>query len=355
MAKGSRTTIRSIATALNVSPGTVSRSLREYPGVHPEMRQRVRAMAESMGYIVRGEAAAARERKGDGRRLKIGVVVGDMIVVHAGAVDTTYVAYHFLSGLSQAANELDAVISVAFTNAATLDESADPQRELGIIGDVDGIVLIYPLPEPFVARLVKLTNVVSLEHAYPTLPVDVVGPAQAVDVMRAVERLQQLGHKRIAYTADDAARGNRLPQTLRFAGYLSALRRGGLEYRPEDAIGIPGPSVPRTELAAAVAARVRAGVTAVVCSTDRQAYLLCKELAAHKIHIPQQLSVIGIGGVTPIEGLPQLTMYRTPYETLGRAAITRLRERQQNPNAAPVFNEYPSAFIEGTSVAPPRD
>lgn len=353
MAKASRTTIRAIASALNVSPGTVSRSLREYPGVHPEMRQRVRAMAESMGYIVRGEGA--RQRRGDGHRLKIVVVVGDTIVLHAGAVDTTYVAYHFLSGLSQAANELDAVLSVAFVNASSLNESADPQRELGIIGDVDGIVLIYPLPERFVARLVKLTNVVSLEHAYPTLPVDVVGPAQAVDVMRAVERLQQLGHRRIAYTADDAARGNRLPQTLRFAGYLSALRRGGLEYRPEDAIGIPGPSVPQTELAAAVAARARKDVTAVVCSTDRQAYLLMKELAAHKVRVPQKLSIIGIGGVTPIEGLPQLTMYRTPYETLGRAAIARLRERQHHPGGSPVLKEYPSTFIEGTSVAPPRN
>jgi len=53
MPNGSRTTIRSIATALKISPGTVSRSLREYPGVRPEMRQRVRAMAESMGYTER--------------------------------------------------------------------------------------------------------------------------------------------------------------------------------------------------------------------------------------------------------------------------------------------------------------
>jgi hypothetical protein len=51
----------SIATALKISPGTVSRSLREYPGVHPEVRQRVRAMAESMGYTVRGEGARAIE------------------------------------------------------------------------------------------------------------------------------------------------------------------------------------------------------------------------------------------------------------------------------------------------------
>jgi LacI family transcriptional regulator len=354
MAERRRPTLRAIADALKISPGTVSRSLREYPGVHPEMRQRVRAMADSMGYIARGQQAN-RARAGDGKQAKIGVIVGDLVVLNEGAVDTSYVAYHFLAGLSQAASELDAVVSVAFLNAEALDESADPQREVGFLGDVDGIVLIYPLPERFVARLVKLTNVVSIEHAYPTLPVDVVGPAQAVDVMRAVERLQQLGHTRIGYTADDAARGNRLPQTLRFAGYLSALRRSGAEYRPEDALGIPGPSVPREQLAAAVAARARDGVTAVVCSTDRQAYLLLKELAAHKLQVPQQLSIIGIGGVTPIEGLGQLTMYRTPYEMLGRAAIARLRERRESPDATPVLKEYPGTFIEGTSVAAAPD
>jgi DNA-binding LacI/PurR family transcriptional regulator len=350
-----RPTLRAIANALKISPGTVSRSLREYPGVHPEMRQRVRAMAESMGYVARRENDGRdRASAGAGKRTKLGVVVGDLVVLKGGAVDTSYVAYHFLAGLSQAASELDAVLSVAFLNASTLDESADPQREIGFLRDVEGVVLIYPLPEPFVARLVKQTNVVSLEHAYPTLAVDVVSPAQAVDVMRAVERLHQLGHRRIGYTADDAARGNRLPQTLRFAGYLSALRRGGLEYRAQDVLGMPGPAVPRGELAAAVAGRVRDGVTAVVCSTDRQAYLLLKELSAYKIQVPQQLSIIGIGGVTPIEGLSQLTMYRTPYETLGLAAIRRLQERRQQPESSPVVTEYPGSFIEGTSIAPPR-
>jgi DNA-binding LacI/PurR family transcriptional regulator len=353
MSKRRRPTLRAIASALKISPGTVSRSLREYPGVHPEMRQRVRAMARSMGYVARGDHQG-RGQAGGGKRTKIGVVVGDLVVLREGAVDTSYVAYHFLAGLSQAASELDAVLSVAFLNASTLSESADPQREIGFLGDVDGIVLIYPLPEPFVARLVKQTNVVSLEHAYPTLPVDVVSPAQAVDVMRAVERLQQLRHKRIGYTADDAARGNRLPQTLRFAGFLSALRRGGLEYRAGDVLGMPGPAVPRAELAAAVAARVRDGVTAVVCSTDRQAYLLLKELSAHRINVPQQLSVIGIGGVTPIEGLSQLTMYRTPYEKLGLAAIRRLQERRRHPDTSPVLTEFPGSFIEGTSIAAPR-
>jgi DNA-binding LacI/PurR family transcriptional regulator len=353
MAKRRRTTIRAIAAALKVSPGTVSRSLREYPGVHPEMRQRVRAMATSMGYVGRENGAAGADHAGTGKRMRVGVVVGDICVLNEGAVDNSYVAYHFLTGISQAASEQDAVVSVAFINAKALDPSADPQKELSFLGGVDGVVLIYPLPEAFVGRLVKLTNVVSIEHAYPTLPVDVVGPAQAVDVMRAVERLHQLGHRRIGYTADDAARGNRLPQTLRFAGYLSALRRGGMEYRQEDVLGMPGPPVPRAELAAAVAGRVRDGMTGLVCSTDRQAYLLCKELSAHQIQVPQQLSIVGIGGVTPMEGMTQLTMYRTPYETLGAAAIARLQERRRRQDASPVLNEYPGTFIEGTSVSKP--
>src|SRR5215207_9258784 len=175
MARRRRPTLRAIADALNISAGTVSRSLREYPGVHPEMRERVRAMASSMGYVRRGDAEARESAAAAaGTRTKIGVVAGDLVVLNEGAVDTSYVAYHYLAGLSHAASELDAVLSVAFLNAGTMDPSADPQRELGFLRDVDGVVLIYPLPEAFVARLVKQTNVVSLEHAYPTLPVDVV-------------------------------------------------------------------------------------------------------------------------------------------------------------------------------------
>ena len=356
MARRRRTTLRAIANALNISTGTVSRSLREYPGVHPEMRKRVREMADSMGYVARGEGAGGAGAR-SGARTRIGVVVGDLVVLHEGAVDTSYVAYHFLAGLSRAASELDATISVAFLDANALGEASDPQREIGFLGDVDGVVLIYPLPEAFVARLVKATNVVSIEHAYPTLPVDVVGPAQAVDVMRAVDRLRQLGHTRIGYVADDAARGNRLPQALRYAGYLSALRRAGLPYRPEDVMsipGIPGRAVARDDLAAAVVARVKDGVTAVVTSTDRQAYFLVKELAAYKVDVPSQLSIIGIGGVTPFDGQRQLTMYRAPYEKLGLAAVARLQQRRGDTAASTVLQEFPGTFIEGTSIAPPR-
>jgi LacI family transcriptional regulator len=284
----------------------------------------------------------------------VGVVVGDLCVLHEGAVDSSYIAYHLLAGLSQAASELDALVSVAFVNAGTLAPDADPTREIPFLADVDGVILIYPLPDAFVGRLVRSSNVVSVEHAYPTLPVDVVGPAQSVDVMRAVERLHQLGHRRIAYTADDAARGNRLPQTQRFAGFLSGLRRLGIEYRSEDILGVPGlpgPSVSRADLAAAVADRVRAGVTAVICSTDRQAYFVWKELTDLGVRVPEDVSLVGIGGVTPISGMKQLTMYRTPYETLGLAAISRLQLRRREPATLPVFIEYPSAFVEGSSAA----
>jgi DNA-binding LacI/PurR family transcriptional regulator len=354
-----RPTIRDIASALNVSPGTVSRSLRESPGVHPEMRRRVRAMAESMGYVVRSSSggAGSRGRNAEaGSRTRVGVVVGDLCVLNEGAVDSSYIAYHLLAGLSQAAGELDAVVSVAFLNATTMDPAADPAQEIAFLGDIDGVVLIYPLPDPFVARLVKVANVISIEHAYPTLPVDVVSPAQSVDVMRAVERLHQLGHRRIGYVADDAARGNRLPQTQRFAGYLSGLRRAGMDFRGGDVLsvpGLPGDSVARPALAGAVANLARDGVTAFVCSTDRQAYFLWKELAALGIRVPDDVSIIGIGGVTPIQGMQQLTMYRTPYETLGLAAISRLQQRRQRPDSFPVFIEYPSTFVEGVSVAKP--
>lgn len=319
------------------------------------MRRRVREMAVSLGYIVRTDNAALRERAAIGQKTRIGVVVGDRVVLgDGGTVDTTYVAYHFLAGLSQAASDLDALMSIAFVNAATLDPSSDPEREIGFLGDVDGIVLIYPLPESFVGRLVQRTRVISIEHAYPSLPVDLVGPAHAVDVMRAVEQLHQLGHRRIGYTADEASRGYRFPQGLRFGGYITGLRRVGLDYLPQDVLGIPGPSMPRGELAAAVAKRIRAGMTAVVCSTDRQAYALRKELSESGVSVPGDLSIIGIGGVTPLEGLPQLTMYRTPYSQLGLAAIARLKERVQRPDASPVLSEYPGTFIEGTSIAAPR-
>lgn len=54
------TTQRKIADILDLSLGTISRALRDMPGIHPNTRARVMATAASMGYRPNLEAQSRR-------------------------------------------------------------------------------------------------------------------------------------------------------------------------------------------------------------------------------------------------------------------------------------------------------
>ena len=69
------TTIRQIAEQLGVNVSTVSRSLNDSPTSPDSTKQRVREIADQLGYRKDMRAASMRA----GKSLLIGVVVGDIV------------------------------------------------------------------------------------------------------------------------------------------------------------------------------------------------------------------------------------------------------------------------------------
>ncbi len=80
-----------IARQLNLAPGTVSRALRQQPGIKSETRERVLKLAQKLGYTVRlrGQAAA------DAEACYLGVLVQ--------SPESSWTHTRYLVGLSQAA------------------------------------------------------------------------------------------------------------------------------------------------------------------------------------------------------------------------------------------------------------
>jgi LacI family transcriptional regulator len=197
--------------------------------------------------------------------------------------------------------------------------------------------------------------VVSIEHVYPSASIDTVGPAHAMDAMSAVEHLHRLGHRRIGYVGDEDAQGHKLTTGLRHAGYVSGLNRCNIPYWPEDVINVFSPPVAKSELAACIAERVRNGVTAVITSIDRHGYLLWDRLPALGIRVPQDVSLVGIGGIYRARGLPQLTTWRCNFERIASAAIDALRSRCTEGRTSDLYQEMPSVFVRGESSTSPGE
>lgn len=341
----SSVTLRTIAKALDLSPGTVSRSLNGHPDIGPATRMKVLEAAKRMNYQLPSDRSIFASKKLRG----IGLLVGNRY----SECDRSFVGFHNLESIGRAAAARNIMTQVAFVDVwreqavESFDVHAYFSRNM-----IDGVVLLYPFPTALIEQINTMWPVVSVEHAYPGLPVDVIGPTQTLDVTHAVLHLAELGHQRIGYIADEAATGMQITQGQRFGGYLSGMHAAGLNCRHEDVVNMLGPAVSKTDLAQVICDKTRQGVTAWVCSIDRHAYLLWHQLPAMGIRVPEDVSLTGIGGVGAID-LPQLTTCRLPYDAISEAAIHRLAHRLVNRDSLATFTEFQSTFINGVSTAPP--
>jgi len=342
-----RRNLQEIAERLNISAGTVSRALSGRGEIAQATREKVAKIAAQLNYNppkrVKRPAAVAQ---------RFGVCVGNLCAT-GGLPDPSYVGLQYLVELERAASHLGVGLMVGF-----VDAMADGQRfdQVPVLqaGETNGLVLVYPFPEPIVQQLAARGPVVSLEHVYPSASLDTVGPAHSIDAMSAVQHLYDLGHRRIAYVCDDEAKGHRLTMGLRHAGYMSGLRRCGLTYHADDVVNVFPPIVDKAALPAWTAGRVRDGVTAVITSIDRHGYLLWDQLPPLGIRVPEDLSIVGIGGIHRAAGLPQLTTWRCNFDTISTVILDLLRSRLDQSRVADLSLEIPSVFVAGESAASPK-
>ncbi|MGC4032402.1 MAG: LacI family DNA-binding transcriptional regulator [Tepidisphaeraceae bacterium] len=338
-------TLKDIATALNLSSGTVSRVLNGRGDLAQETREKVFGLAAELNYLPRRKNMSPKPGV-----TRLALCIGNPCSATDGQLDPSYVGFHFLSAIQTAAAKAGIGVMVSFVDAA------DPDAEIESLPmfrreEAQGIILAYPFPERVVERLARIAPVVSLEHVYPGVSLDVVGPTHALDAMAAVDHLVRLGHREIAYIGDEGAQGHKLTQGLRHAGYVSGLERCGIPYRQSRVLNVHDKSVSKQDLPGAVGRWVRDGVTAVVCSIDRHAYLLWDTLPATGIRVPQDVSLVGIGGIHRVAGQPQLTTWRCDYAGLADAAIEALQSRFRQSGNADLYREIRSTFVPGHTVA----
>ncbi|EON75427.1 LacI family transcriptional regulator [Lunatimonas lonarensis] len=73
--KTGQSTIKDIAKALKVSPSTVSRALKDYPGISEETKAKVKQLAEALNYRPNAVALSLRKR----RSYTLGVIIPEVV------------------------------------------------------------------------------------------------------------------------------------------------------------------------------------------------------------------------------------------------------------------------------------
>jgi len=304
-----RVTLNDVAKQAEVSRALVSIVMRDAPGASAATRERVKAVAQRLGYR---PDVRARSLAGQKSRL-IGVMFG---------VGVGQFQFDLLDGLYAAAEQhrLSLILS-ALTTGRDERQAAESLQDFRF----DALIMLGPpTPKPLLAGKVPI---VVLGWQVEDPAVDVVRTSDEHGMAQAVDHLLGLGHHRIAHIDG----GTSAISTARRDGYAMAMQARGLgsEIRI-----IPGG---QSQLDGQRAARVLVEggdlPTAIAAYNDDTAVGAMGLLAQQGIDVPRRLSIVGwddseAAALSPV-GLTSVA--QQPAE-MSRLAVERIVARiEQRP------------------------
>jgi LacI family transcriptional regulator len=311
-------TLRHVAIAADVHPGTASRALNEATRslVRPETVERVTAAADALGYKPNLLARSFKTR----RTLSVGIVIPDINNPLFPPMVRGVEDYLFGSGYV----------------ALLANTGDDPDRQARIFADmvdrrVDGLVLATATRhDPSVDALgdegipIVLINRVVHDGAYSSVSVD-----DAAGIALVVTHLRALGHERIGHVAG--------PQSMstgfaRHQGFLASMAASGARADPDLVSFAATFSVAEGERCASALIARADRPTAIVAANDMLALGCYGALEASGFRCPEDVSVVGFNDMPFIDRLaPPLTTVHIPHYEVGAQAAALLLERLADP------------------------
>jgi DNA-binding LacI/PurR family transcriptional regulator len=338
-----------IADKLKLSVATVSRSLANHPSISVETRARVLQVAEELGYK-KSAGRNSRPTKSERKPITIGVLIG---LQPNSSPQATFPL--ILKGINERAAGEKVLVEVNYVDPNEFDPEAWGNTVVRQIrkGAWRGIILVYPYSPKVVEALARKTTVVSTMEDYDNLSIDSIDTSHQAGIVRMVERLVSLGHRRIGFvTWAYPFAGHWSAQ--RFAAYVNGVFTFGIEFRQEWVFNVHKAARAYTpsEIADEVARKIHEdGVTAWMCAADHQAYPLIADLRARGIRVPDDCSVTGFDGIDPPPTLKPVTSLKVPSEAIGFAALARLINRIKHPKVPKRKILVETEFVAGTTIA----
>ncbi|MFG0250323.1 MAG: LacI family DNA-binding transcriptional regulator, partial [Phycisphaeraceae bacterium JB051] len=333
---------------LNLSIGTVSRSLRDSPEIPPATRQRVQKLASELNYRLPGFNKRPRSE----RARSVGVLIQSDADV--SALPTT-MAHYTLPAISNAVREFHATMLVEYVCAQELDSFYQSGRKPPLLKQLErvaGLILLHHFPVEVVRWLSTRITCVTLANHYSGLPVDCISGDDAQGVHAIVGHLHQLGHRRIGFVCKpDHVRFSWLQSRL--FGYQQALREFGLPVEASWQINTTGQNLTDDQTFERLIELTSQDVTAWICANDNLGYRVVGALRQAGLRVPEDVSVAGFDHMdVPVTQSP-LTTVRSPFAQMGTAAVRRLMYRLKYPDELYARQLLESQLIVGATTGPP--
>jgi LacI family transcriptional regulator len=331
-------TVEDVALAAGVSTATVSRALNKPDAVRPELRARVQAAVDRLGYVAHAGARALSLRRSG----TVGAIVP--------TIDNAIFA-RGLQAFQQHMAEAGYVVLLAFSD---YDADQEEAQALALLArGVDALALTGISQRPSLRALLDQRGLPWVHTGSFPAPAGAacVGFRNRESIVRVVRYLLDLGHRRIAMLAGIAADNDRAAE--RIAGVREALAGRGLQLAAADLVEAPYTLQDAREGLRRLLAQ-RTPPTAVVCGNDVLAWGALLECQAQDIDVPGALSVVGFDDLEMSrQWRPALTTVHVPTERMWTLAAEHLLARLDGRQDAPLQQEIEVELVVRGSTAPP--
>ena len=203
----------------------------------------------------------------------------------------------------------------------------------------------------------------TLAQKMPLVAVDSGGPFPFCDSVvandceagrLATTHLLELGHKRIAFLGDAIRHEESVPDPAhisRYEGYLAAMQQGQVWYSDDLLIDTQGSGDATYRAVSAAVARLDRP-TAFVCVDDGVALSGIDAAKARGLRVPEDVSFVGVGDVTPRSSKVRLTTIGLQPERIGQVAVEVLLRRLREPSLPMMHEVIPVELLERETTAP---
>jgi DNA-binding LacI/PurR family transcriptional regulator len=336
-------TLATVADAVGVSRMTVSNAYNRPDQLSPELRDRVLAAAQALGYSGPNPVARTLSR---GETGSIGLVLDYPLTV----AFTDPASVQFLHGVAAGCE----VEGLGLSLVPRIEGSG---AELVHKALVDGFVVYCVAPHDSRMDAIRSRRLPYVRVDFEPEPglvdvnIDDEGAARSV-----AEHLAALGHRRFGIALPHDVSGPFAPDAVypnhvgisRLAGWRAGLEGAGIDWSRVPVAGGPGKMRETGRIAGGRLLDRAERPTAIIALSDLLALGVMDAAAERGISVPAELSVAGFDDVPEAAAAtPPLTTIRQPHRRKGSEAVRLLLE---GPGAESVL--LPTELVVRASTAP---
>jgi len=313
-------TIYDIAKVLNISPATVSRGLKDHPGIRKDTKKRILHAAHKMGYQQNTFASNLRRKSSN----TIGVIVPRL--------DSNFMS-SAIAGMEKVANGAGYNLIISQSQESAKKEIASTKtmfnsRVDGLLISLSaetmnfehfGILFNKHIPIIFFDRVAEFPNCTSIVINNERAGYD------------ATAHLIEQGCKKIVHITGNLHRN---VYADRLKGYKNALAEKQIAFDSSLLFSNNLSDTAGAEVAKEIL-KMSPLPDGVFAANDTSAVACIRELKQARIKIPQDIAVVGFNN-DPISKViePNLTTINYPGEEMGELAATTLINGLKNPSAS---------------------